>query len=120
MSRHSRRAGSNRLILNKEGVAFATTPNLWYHVDMSPKLTDEMRSALEQQPGKPVTVEDDQTHIQYVLLPIDIYQKVQALVGDEPFDIRETYAAQDQALSKVWNDPDLDVYNADDANKPQS
>lgn len=87
---------------------------------MTLKLTDEMRSALEQHPGRPVTIEDDQTHAQYVLLPIDTYQKVQALVGDEPFDIRETYSAQDQALSKVWDDPELDVYNDYDANKPQS
>jgi len=28
-------------------------------------------------------------------------------------------AAQDQALGKVWDDPELDVYNDYDAHKPQ-
>jgi len=35
------------------------------------------------------------------------------------FDIRDTYAAQDEALAKVWNDPELDVYNNYDLHKPQ-
>lgn len=87
---------------------------------MTPKLTDEMRTLLQQQPGQPVTVEDDQSHDRYVLLPLDTYQKIRALVGDEPFDVRETYEAQEQALSHVWDDPELDAYNNYDAGSPQS
>ena len=40
--------------------------------------------------------------------------------NDDDFDIRETYAAQDAALTKVWDAPALDVYNDYDANKPKS
>jgi hypothetical protein len=35
---------------------------------MTPKITPEMREALAQRPGGPVTVEDDQTQKQYVLV----------------------------------------------------
>jgi hypothetical protein len=30
---------------------------------------------------------------------------------EEPFDIRDTYAAQSAALAEIWDDPALDVYN---------
>ena len=36
---------------------------------------------------------------------------------DEPFDVRETYAAQDAALAKVWNEPELDAYNEYDQHR---
>ena len=34
-------------------------------------------------------------------------------MSDPPFDIRETYAAQEGALAKIWDDSALDVYNED-------
>ena len=38
---------------------------------MSPKITDEMRSALNEHPGQPVKVEDDQTQKVYFLIAAD-------------------------------------------------
>jgi len=35
---------------------------------MNPKLTEEMRAALKQQPGGPVRVEDEETHEVYVII----------------------------------------------------
>ncbi|WP_299461496.1 hypothetical protein [uncultured Gimesia sp.] len=35
---------------------------------MAPKITEEMRQALQQQPDRPLKIEDDQTQKTYVLL----------------------------------------------------
>ena len=79
---------------------------------MTPKLTDEMRSALSQQAGQPVTVEDEQTHVNYVLLPLDVYLRVRDVLDDESFDITETYTAQSQvAGASGWDDPEMAVYD---------
>lgn len=83
------------------------------------KLTNEMREALRAHPRQPVQVEDEQTHAQYVLLPLEVYQRVRSIVAEE-FDIADTYAAQDESLAKVWDDPELDVYDNYDAHKPRS
>ena len=90
----------------------------WYSNRMTPKLTDEMREALRDKSRQPVQVEDEQTHTRYVLLPLDVYQRVR-MIFEEDFDISDTYAAQDEALAKVWDDPELDVYNDYDAHKRQ-
>ena len=50
-----------------------------------------------------------------MIIPGELYDSLQPLLEEGPFDIRETYAAQDAALAKVWDDPDLDVYNDYDA-----
>ena len=55
-------------------------------------------------------MEDEQTRTQYVLLPLEVYQRVRMIFGDD-FDVSDTYAAQDEALAKIWDDPELDVYN---------
>jgi hypothetical protein len=85
-----------------------------------PKLTDEMREALHDKTRQPVQVEDEQTHRQYVLLPLEVYQRVQSIFRNDEFDISDAYAAQDEALATVWADPELDVYDNYDAARPQS
>jgi hypothetical protein len=77
---------------------------------MTPKLTKEMREALRADPRQPIQVEDAQSNAQYVLLPLEVYQRIRSIFGDE-FDISDTYVAQDEALAKVWDDPELDVYD---------
>ena len=72
------------------------------------------------QTRQPVQVEDEQTHRQYVLLPLEVYQRVRSIFRNDEFDISDTYAAQDEALAKVWDDPELDVYDNHDALRPQS
>jgi len=73
---------------------------------MTPKLTDEMREALQDETRQPVQVEDEQTHKQYVLLPVEVYQRVRSIVRNDEFDISDAYAAQDEALAIVWDDPE--------------
>lgn len=81
---------------------------------MAPKLTDEQRSAVEQQGGRPVQVVDPSTQAVFYLISDDQFNQVRSLLVSGPFDIRETYAAQDQALRPVWDDPALDIYNEPD------
>ena len=81
---------------------------------MTAKLSDELRQALKKQPDRPLTVEDDQTHKLYVLLPVETYQKVQSLIYDDSdFDPREAYPLIDQAFggSEGWDAPGMEVYD---------
>ena len=42
---------------------------------MAPKITDEMRQALHQQPDRPLKIEDDQTQKTYVLVSEENFQQ---------------------------------------------
>ena len=87
---------------------------------MTPKLTPEMREALLHTAGQPVTVEDDQTHLQYVLLPLGIYQRVRSIFGDESFDVADTYAAQSAVAGAAgWDDPEMAIYDDYDSHRPK-
>jgi hypothetical protein len=86
---------------------------------MTPKLTSEQRQAIdEQQPGQPVYVVDADTQEKWVLVPDGTYQKIRALLGDDTFDIRETYPMQDRvAAAAGWDDPAMDDYNDYDTHR---
>lgn len=88
---------------------------------MTPKLTDEMRQALQATSGRPVTVKDEQTRMEYVLMPLAIYRRLAALFGDDRFDVTDTYAAQSAAAgASGWDDPEMDVYDDYDAHRRKS
>lgn len=85
---------------------------------MNPRISEEQRPALNSRPGQPVTVEDELTHSKYVLLPLDLYERVHSLFRDEPFDVTDTYAAQSAAAGAAgWDDPEMDVYSDYDAHR---
>jgi hypothetical protein len=86
----------------------------WYNSNMTLKLTNEMRHALEQNPGQPVRLEDEQSH--NVLLPLATYERVESLFADDSFDVRDTYAAQSGAAGSTgWDDAEMEVYDNYDA-----
>ena len=63
---------------------------------------------------------DPVTQKVYVLLASDIFDRFKALLDDEPFDVRDTYAAQSAAAGAAgWDDPEMDVYDNYDAHKPR-
>ena len=78
---------------------------------MATQLTSEQRQDLEQHGNHPVPVVDPVTNAVYFLVAGNLFERCKVLFDDEPFDIRETYATQEAALAKVWDDPALDVYN---------
>lgn len=52
------------------------------------------------------------------MLPLNIYQRVRAIFGDESFDVADSYAAQSAvAGSAGWDDPEMDVYDDYDSNR---
>lgn len=87
------------------------------HNFMTLKLTSEMREALQSQAGQPVTIEDEQTHRHYVLLPLDIYERIQSIFMNG-FDVADSYAAQSQvARAAGWDDEAMDLYVHYDAHR---
>ncbi len=48
---------------------------MWYNRSMTPKLTDEMRQALEQQPAGPVEIPDEKSQRVYVLIDAELHQR---------------------------------------------
>jgi hypothetical protein len=88
---------------------------------MAPKINDEIRQALQQRPGKPLEVEDDQTHAKYVVLPAETFQKVRALIyEDGEFDPQDAYPLTDETFGGPdgWDAPGMDVYDNYDAHRP--
>ena len=79
---------------------------------MSLKLTDEMRAALHSGSNQPVTVEDEQTHRQYVLLPWEVYERARSVFEEPEFATEDAYAAQSAAAGAAgWDDPEMDIYD---------
>jgi hypothetical protein len=87
---------------------------------MSPNLSDEQRQALHEANDRgPITVVDPQTHVSYVLMRADLYERCQALFTDEPFDVREAYPHMNAvAAAEGWLDPEMDAYDKLDPRKP--
>jgi hypothetical protein len=57
--------------------------HLWYLEIMTPKISDEIRIALEKQPDQPLTVRDEQAARDYVILPAEHFDHLQRLVYDD-------------------------------------
>jgi hypothetical protein len=86
---------------------------------MVPQLSSEQQLALEEGGGRPIEVVHPGSQKMYVLISRELYARLLPLFEDKAFDIRETYAAQDAALAKVWDDSELDLYNDYDAHQPK-
>jgi hypothetical protein len=84
---------------------------------MATQLTTEQHADLELHGSKPMPIFDPVDQKIYFLVSGEMFERVRALFDQDSFDISETYAAQDSALAKVWDDPALDVYNDLDFNK---
>lgn len=90
---------------------------------MAPRINEEIRKALQQQPGKPLEVEDDQTHRKYVVIPAETFQKVRALFYDDSqFDPSEAYPLLDETFggAEGWDAPGMEAYDNYDAHRPQA
>jgi hypothetical protein len=72
------------------------------------KLTDEMRQALASRPAGPISVEDDQTQNQYVLLTKEDYFRLH-----DDYIRRELHIAFDQVERGEVSDLDTDALLAE-------
>ena len=87
---------------------------------MTVELSKELREELAQHGDRPMRLVNPDTQQVYVLLEAEVFERVKALLSDDGFDVRDTYAAQDAALAKVWDDPELDAYADYDRHRAQS
>lgn len=83
---------------------------------MTPKLTDEMRKALKNKSAQPVTVEDELTHVHYVLLPLDEYERVHGTREDSIVDEDRLKLAilsrrdESRVLNEEWGAVDQEIW----------
>ena len=80
---------------------------------MTPKLSDELRQALSQLPvDQPLRVEDDATHTPYVLIRMDVFERMQGIVYDDGDpDPREFYPSFLAAVGEDIDAPGMELYN---------
>ncbi len=82
---------------------------------MTPKLSDELRLALEQDGGIPVHLVDTTTNEGCVIMRADQYEKIKLVFEreDQEFDPREPYPFVDDAMREDdANDPTLESYQS--------
>jgi hypothetical protein len=80
------------------------------------RLSEEQHQEVAREGNRPIATVDPGTQKVYYLVAAEIFERVRTLLGDA-FDIRDTYAAQDAALAKVWSDSELDAYADYDLHK---
>ena len=76
-------------------------------------LTEELQQAVQDANKQPIRLVDPNTNLEYVVLPAEIFDKVQHVFYDaNPLTIEEQRALLVQVgLSVGWDDPAMDVYN---------
>jgi hypothetical protein len=81
---------------------------------MSLELSNDLRQAVDME-GTPLKMVDPRTGTVYVLVDEDVFQRLQALTGE---DLSETYRAQiESAMRAGWDDPVMDEYNEYDLHR---
>ena len=80
------------------------------------RLSEDQQQEVAREGNRPIATVHPGTQKVYYLVSAEVFERVKSLLGD-PFDVRETYAAQDAALAKVWSDPELDAYADYDLHK---
>jgi hypothetical protein len=71
---------------------------------MTPELSPELRQALATAPDGPVEVIDPVTKKAYVLVSAEVYQRVQALLGDEGDAVRDMSNLLADLAPEDWED----------------
>jgi hypothetical protein len=87
---------------------------------MIPKLTQELRQALAEQPGEPLTVEDPITNTRYVLIQVEAYERLQRAVdfdSGEP-DPRAFYPVFAEAVKGDLETDGMVSYDTDQSHRP--
>ena len=80
---------------------------------MIQKLSDEMRQALARQPGEPLQVEDPVTNTRYVLVQLDVYERLQKTLDHDTSDPdpRAFYPAFAEAIKDDLDAPGMERYD---------
>jgi len=82
------------------------------------RFPDELRTVVIAHPGVPLELVDELTHLSYVLLPADEFERLKTTAEDQ---LSDTYPAQMESAMRVgWADPQMDEYNDYDAHRQPS
>lgn len=84
-------------------------------------LPKDIQEAIRSSEDRPIRLTDPETNSEYVLLPADVYDQIQALFGEHStLTLNERRAFMLQAgLRAGWDDPEMDVYNDLDPRRQQ-
>jgi hypothetical protein len=74
------------------------------------EITPQQRQALAESGQAPVRLMDPNTQREYIMLPADVYVRLESLLGDD-IDPATVYPAIDRAFAEGWNDPKMDDYD---------
>jgi len=85
---------------------------------VTPRISPEQRDAIRQQSGRPIEVEDEQTHTVYVLMTREQFQKI--AYDDSDLTGDEMLAAAAQALDdpEGWGAAGMEAYDESDSEQP--
>lgn len=83
-------------------------------------LTDQQRQELQAHLGAPVPVVDEQSQKVYYLISSDEFERVRALLVEEPLEPREMYPLIAKSAGEAgWNQPAMDAYDRYDEQRQQ-
>ena len=85
---------------------------------MIPRLTDDLKQAIEDHGGAPLSLVDDANN-SYVLLRADQFEKIRVLSEVDEFEPCASYPLIDEVMKEDWDDPSMDVYNDYDSHRTQ-
>ena len=77
-------------------------------------LTKEIQKAIKDSQEDPVRLVDPETKVEYVVLPVEIYELMRKgrYYDDGPLTEEERrYVLIQAGLRAGWDDPEMDVYN---------
>ena len=79
---------------------------------MTIQLTVEQSRVLGQNSDSPVHVVDAGTNENYVLVPWDIYERIQSLFTDDELSAMEKRRLLAESGRRAgWDDPEMDIYD---------
>ena len=78
---------------------------------MAPKLTEEQRQALKGHQGRPIPVEDDQTHRVYFLYTQDLHQRAEQALREQEDNaaIQEGIEQMEAGLGRSLGEADAEI-----------
>jgi hypothetical protein len=74
------------------------------------QLTPDQHEFISHNAARPVRAIDPKTNREYVLVPADIFARLQALL-DAEFQPSDAYPAIDNAFAEGWSDPRIGDYD---------
>ena len=56
-------------------------------------------------------ITDRAGHQTHVILPVELYERIRPLLGDDDFAVTEACVAQERVAATDWDAPEMDAYD---------